>query len=123
ELAQLAGELDALGFAAGENRRGMAELEVAEAKLVQDGDLAGDGRLVGEERDAVLDGQIEDLGDVLALVFDIERLLMVARSLAGRAQDLDVGHERELRRDRTFAGALLATSPLDVEAEGRGREA
>src|SRR5262249_38336620 len=34
-----------------------------------------------------------------------------------------VGHERELRRDRPFAGALLAAAALDVEAEGRGGEA
>ena len=33
ELAELAGELDALGFAAGENRRRVAELEVSEARV------------------------------------------------------------------------------------------
>ncbi len=66
ELAQFAGEFDALGFAAGKDRRRMTELEVAEPEFVKDADLAGDGRLVREERDAFLNRQIENLGDVLA---------------------------------------------------------
>ncbi len=51
ELAEFAGEFDALGLAPGEDRRRVAELEVAEAELVQDGNLAGDRRLVLEELD------------------------------------------------------------------------
>src|SRR5262245_44993394 len=60
--------------------------------------------------------------DILALVFDLEGVLVVTGSLAGGAEDFHVGHERELRRDRPFAGALLAATALDVEAEGRGSE-
>ena len=123
ELAELAGEFDALGFAAGENRRRVAELEVSESKLIQDADLAGDRRLIREELDAFLNRQIEDFGDVLALVLDLERVLVVTRPLAGRAEDFHVGHERKLRRDRPFAGTFLAAAAFDVEAEGRGREA
>ena len=44
QLAEFARQLDALGFAAGERRRGLAEREVAEAEFVEHGDLAGDGR-------------------------------------------------------------------------------
>jgi len=101
----------------------VAELEVAEPEFVQDGDLAGDRRLVLEERDPLLHGQVEDLGDVLAPVFDLESVLVVAGPLARGADDFHVGHEGELRGDRSFAGALLAAAALDVEAEGRGGEA
>jgi hypothetical protein len=49
ELSELSGELDALGFPAGENRRRMAELEVSEPEHFQDADLAGDRRLIRKE--------------------------------------------------------------------------
>ena len=58
ELAKFASKLDALGFAAGEDRRRMAELEVSESEFVQDRDLAGDRRLILEELDAFLNRQI-----------------------------------------------------------------
>src|SRR5262249_28201067 len=119
ELAELAGELDALGLAAGEDRRGVAQLEIAQAKILQDADLAGDRRLAREKLHALLDGEVEDLGDVLALVLHFQRVLVVTRSLARGAEDLHIGHERQLGRDRAFAAALLAATALDVEAESR----
>src|SRR5262245_50406521 len=72
QLAELPGELDALGFPARENRRWVAEFEIAEAEVVQDTDLANNRRLIREELDAVLDRQVEDFGDVLAAVLDLE---------------------------------------------------
>src|SRR5262245_59613538 len=101
----------------------MAEPEVAEPQVLQHADLAGDRRLIREKLDAVLYRQVEHLGDALVLVFHLKRVLIVACSLARRAKNLHVGHEGELRRDRPFAGTLLATAALDVEAEGRGGEA
>src|SRR5262249_39808657 len=83
----------------------------------------GDRRLIRKKRDAFLNRQIENLGDVLPLIFDLQRVLVVTCPLAGWTKDFDVGHERELRRDCPFAGALLAAAALDVEAEGRGAEA
>src|SRR5262245_58406370 len=116
ELAELAGELHALSFAAREDRGRVAEREIAETELVEHADLARDRRLAREELNALLDRQVEDLGDVLALVVDLQRVLVVASSLACRAEHFDIGHERELRRDRALAAALLAASTLDVEA-------
>ena len=54
----------------------------------------------------LLDRHLQDLGDVLALVVDLERLAVVALALAHLARDVDVGQEVHLdlddaRRPRT----------------------
>ena len=68
----------------------MAELEVAQAQLVQHVDLAFNRRLIGKELDAVLDRHFQYVGDTLVLVLHIERVLIVAGTLASRAGDFDV---------------------------------
>ncbi len=45
----MSGELDALGFAAGERGGGLAEADVAEADFVEHGELVHDLRVAGEE--------------------------------------------------------------------------
>src|SRR5690606_13475389 len=116
-------ELLALRLAAGENRRRVPELQIPETELREHGDRARDRRLIREKLDAVLDGRLEHVRDALVAIFDLERLLAVPRAFAGRARDLDVGQERELRRDRALARALFAAAAFDVEAECRGRVA
>src|SRR5262249_40058134 len=123
ELAEFAGELHALGFAAGEDGRRVAELEVAEAEVLKHADLSGDRRLAGKEHGAFLDGEIENLGDALARVLALEGFLVEARSLAGGAEDFDARHDRHLGREGAFAATLLTAAALDVEAESRGGEA
>ena len=54
QLAEFGRNLDALGFAAGERRGGLAERQVAEAEIVEHLDLLADGGLVGEERRRLL---------------------------------------------------------------------
>ena len=51
-LGQLGGELHALRLAAGQRRRGLAEVDVAEPDVVQRLELLADARLVLEERRA-----------------------------------------------------------------------
>ena len=65
-------ELDALGFAAGERGGGLAEAEVAEADLVEHGELVDDLGVAGEEVQGFAHGHVEDVVDVLALVLDLE---------------------------------------------------
>ena len=48
------GELDALGFAAGERGGGLAEADVAEADFVEHGELVDDLRMAGEEAEGFL---------------------------------------------------------------------
>ena len=120
DLAELGGELDALGLAAGQRRRRLPELDVAEADLVERLEAPCDARDVGEEADGLLDAHLEHLGDVLALVADLERLAVVALAVADLAGHVDVGQEVHLDLDLAVALAGLAAAALDVEAEAAG---
>src|ERR1700722_8288101 len=92
-LRKLAGELHALGFAAGERGRGLAEMDVAEADVDQRLQLDVDGRDVFEDGQRVADRQIEQVGDGVAVELDRERLLIVTASVTYLAEHVDVGQE------------------------------
>ena len=117
---ELCRELDALRLAARERRRRLAELDVAEADILDDLQLPRDARHIGEEVDGLVDRHVEDFGDVLALVADLERLAVVARALADLAGHVDVGQEVHLDLEDAVAFAGLAAAALDVEAEAAG---
>ena len=68
----------------------------------------------------LLDAHLEHLGDVLALVADLERLAVVALALADLAGHVHVGQEVHLDLDLPVALAGLAAAALDVEAEAAG---
>ena len=89
-LRQLLRQLHALRLAARQRRRRLAELDVAEADVLQRAQLVGDGREVLEQRQRLIDRQLEDVGDRLAAVLDLERLAVVAAALALLARDVDV---------------------------------
>ena len=116
-LLQLGGELDPLRLTAGQRRGGLAEPDVAQPDLDQGLHVPGDRRHGGEEVDGLLDRHVEDLGDGLALVVDLERLAVVAGAVADLARDVDVGEEVHLDLDRAVARAGLAAAALDVERE------
>ncbi len=116
-LLQLAGELDALRLAAGERGGGLSQTDVAEPDLAERGHVACDRRDGREELGGLLDRHVQDLGDGLALVVDLERLPVVAGAVADLARDVDVGQEVHLDLDRAVTRARLAASALDVEGE------
>ena len=66
-LGQLGGQLDALRLAARERGRGLAELDVVEADVVEGLQAAVDLGDVGEELDRLLDRHLEHVGDRLPL--------------------------------------------------------
>src|SRR5262245_10283219 len=117
QRAHLGGDLDPLRLTARERRRRLAERQVAETEIVEDLDLALDRRLRGEERRALLDRHVQDVGDGLPADRDLERVVVEAGPLAHAAGDLHVGHEIELRRDGPFTLALFAAAAGHVEAE------
>ena len=121
ELAQLVGQLDALGLAARQQRSRVANLQIAQPQIVEHAQLVGDEPLVGEEIYPILYGHRQDFGDVLVPIGNVECVLIVARALAGGAGHLHVGHQVQLGGDRALAAALLAAASLDVEAKARGR--
>ena len=85
-LGELGGELDALRLAARERRGRLAEVDVAEPDVVEQLELLGDAPLRAEEVEGVRDGEVEHVGDALALVAHLERLAVVALPLAHLAR-------------------------------------
>jgi cell division septum initiation protein DivIVA len=86
QLPQLVRQLDALRFPAGELRRRVAQLEVAQAQVAQRAqfvdDAARDVSRLLEESHRFLNGQVQHVGDALAAVRHFQRLGVVARALA-----------------------------------------
>ncbi len=113
----MVGQLDPLELAAGEGRRGLAELEIAEADLDERVELFRDLRPAGEEEAGLGDAQAEDLVDVLAVPADVEDLLLEPLALAGVADEADVREELHLDDLEPGALAVLATAAGGVEGE------
>ena len=76
-----------------------------------------------EELERLLDRHVEDLGDVLVLERDVERVPVVAGALAHLAWHVHVGEEVHLDLDRPVTGACLAPATLHVEREPSGQVA
>src|SRR6266550_1306891 len=73
-LMELRRELDALRLPAGERRRGLPELDVAEPDIGEGLHLPLDRRDVLEELERFVHAHLEDVADASALVLDLERL-------------------------------------------------
>src|SRR3984893_2553041 len=114
---QFLGELDALRFAARERGRRLAEMNVVQPDVAQGLELLTNRRHRAHKIDRVEHGQVEHLGDVLALVLDLQRVAVVALAAAYFAGYVDVGQEVHLDADDAVALAGLAAPALDVEGE------
>ena len=114
---QLAGQLDALGFAAGERGRRLADLDVVEADRVERAELVMDRRDVLEVGQRFLHVHLEHLGDALFLVHHLQRFAIEAMAVADGARDPDVGQEIHFEAVRAVAFARFAAAALHVEAE------
>src|SRR5690606_21553691 len=114
-------ELDALRLAARERRRRLTEADVPETDLDERLEVPRDRRHRGEELRGLLDRHVEHVGDGLALEVHLERLAVVARTVAHLARDVDVGQEVHLDLQRAVARARLAAAALDVEREAARR--
>ena len=95
-------------------------MDVAEADIDQGLQLDVDAGDVLQDRDGVFDGQVEQVGDAVAVELDRERLLVVATTVTYLAEDVDVGQEVHLDAALAFALAGFASSALHVEAEASG---
>ena len=107
---QLARQLHALRLAARQRRGRLPELDVAEPHVVERLQLALDRRDVLEEVQRLLDRHVQHVGDVAALVGDLQRLAVVAGALAHLARHVDVGQEVHLDLDLAVALARLAAA-------------
>ena len=77
-------------------------------------------RNVGEHGERVFDGEVEDVGDGVAVEFHGQSFLVVAASVADLALHVDVGHEVHFDAALAVALAGFAAAAGDVEAEAAG---
>ena len=114
-LAQFARQLDALGFAAGERDRRLAQMNVAQADVHQRLQLLPDLRDVFQNRQRIGDRRFEQIGDRLAFVFHRERLVVVAVAAADLAQHVNVGQKVHFDPPLAFSLAGFAAPARNVE--------
>ena len=115
--SKLGREFHALGFAAGERRRALAEREVVEADVAQRLQDAADLWDVGEQFDGLAARHVEHVGDALAVEAHFEHVGVVALAAARVALDPDIGQEVHLDADLAVAFARFAAAAGHVEAE------
>ena len=119
---QMRRDLHALRLTARQRRRGLPEAQVAEPHFVQDVQSSEDLRRTAEELQRLSHREVEDLRDVLALVFHLPHLGREARPVAMLARHRDVGQELHLHRHDAFSLARFAPAARDIEGEVAGRE-
>src|ERR1700709_1342827 len=95
-------------------------MDVAEAYVDEGLELDVDGGDVFEDRDGVFDGEVEEVGDGVAVEFYGEGFLVVTAAVADFAEDIERGAEVLFDAALAFALAGFAASALDVEGEASG---
>ena len=115
--AQLRSQLHPLGLAAGEGGAGLAQLDIAQAHLAEHLGLPADLWQVLKELHSFFTGHIQHLGDVLALVLDLQGLPVVSGSMADLTGHIHIRQEVHLDFYQAVTGAGLAPAPLHIEAE------
>lgn len=88
---KLACQFDPLRFAPGKGGRRLTEAHVSKPHIEKRLQFTLDRRDVLEERKRLLDGHIQDIGDVLSPISDLKRLSIVPRAPAHLARDVDIG--------------------------------
>jgi hypothetical protein len=101
----------------------LTELDVTETDVLQRAQLVRNRREVLQQRERLVDGEIEYVGDRLAAVFDLESFTVVAAPFALLARDVHVRQKVHLNRNDAVPLARLATSSLDVERKAARPEA
>ncbi len=117
---ELGGQLHALGLAARQGGRRLPHPDVAETDVHERLELGPDGGHGLEDAQRFLHGHLEDVGDGVAAVVDLQRLARVALPTAHLAGHVDIGQELHLDLEDPVAPAVLAAPALDVEAEAAG---
>ena len=117
ELDEETGELQALGLAAGEGRGRLAEPQIVEPHVHQGPEPRLDLPLLPEEAEGLARRQVEDLGDRLAPIGDLQGLGAIAGAPAFGTSHHDIGQELHVDDQEAVPLAGVAAAPLDVEAE------
>ncbi len=119
-FAEFAGEFDALSLPAGKRGRGLAELEIIQAHIVQGLQQAMNFGHVLEMNQGFLHVHVEDFRDVLAFVANFQRLAVETPAFADFARHPDIGQKIHLQLFRAVTFAGFAPPAGDVETESPG---
>src|SRR5690606_26011013 len=98
----------------------LADLDIAEADLLERRQPVADRRHRLERLDALVHRHVEYVGDRAVAEFDVQRFAIVAFALADVAFDIDVRQEVHFDLDDAVALARLAAAALHVEGEAAG---
>lgn len=98
----------------------LAQPQVAQLEVAQRLQRMGQRPLALEEGVRGIDRHGEHVGDRLAVELYLQRLVIVARAMAGRAGRVDAGQEQQLDEDEALALAFRAAPLGDVEREAPG---
>ena len=115
--AQFGGQLDALGFAAGQLGAGLAQLDVVQTHIIQGLQLAADGLVVVEELQRLLHRHFQHFMDIFALVAHVQRFPVVARALANVAGHVNIRQKVHFDLQKAVAGTGLAAPALHIEGK------
>src|SRR5208337_4075439 len=119
-LGELAGQLDALGFAAGKRGGRLAELHVAETHFDHGGKLLLNLGNVFENLEGIAGRQIQNIVDAVPLVANSKRFRIVAAAATNFAGDIHVREKIHFDAAEAFSLAGFATPAFHVEAEAPG---
>ena len=95
----------------------LPEPDIPEADFGEREYFAGDLGHALKEFVALLDRHFEHLGNVLALVLNLQRFAVITLAVADITRNVDVWQEMHLDLDQAVALAGFAATALDVERE------
>src|SRR5579875_2176227 len=95
-------------------------MDVAETYVHERLQLVLNLRDIREDLDGLFDGGFEQIGDALALVFDLQRFEIVAAAATDVASDVDIGKEIHFDPLQPVTLAGFASAALHVKAESSG---
>jgi len=114
---ELTGQFHPLGLPTGQGWGRLAQRDVTEPHINNGLELTADLRLGGEEVQRLLNLHVQDLGDVLPLVVDLEGFRIIPGPVADVAVDINIRKEVHLDLDNPVSFAGLAPPAFDVKAE------
>ena len=113
---KLCRQLHALCLAAGKGRRRLSDLDIPQPHIVQGLQLALYFWQVLKEGQALFHAHLQYIIDALALIFDLQRLPVIALALAHLAGDIHI--RQKVHRDLQNTGALARLAPAALHIKG-----
>ena len=114
---QLAGELHALGLAAGKRGRALSQLHIAQAHVLERLQLMADLVHAGEEVDGLFYAHFQHIINVLSFISDLQGLFIVALAAALFTRHIHIRQKVHGDAQDAIALAGLASPALHVERE------